>query len=102
MGNMRVAEQVRDALVETPYAVAVEPSIGGVRPDFVVTSPSGREIVLEGQGLGLFPCDDRRAHHEATFFAEQLRRDVIVVVPWTLADFEHSNVLALDRLVPYL
>jgi hypothetical protein len=65
-----LAERIRTLLVRHRIPFDVEPSIGGVRPDFLIETRDGRTLLLEAKSWSRSRQTLQRAQEQATFFKD--------------------------------
>jgi len=81
------------------FDVAVEPTIKGLTPDFVVTLSTGRSVVLEAKHWKASEPNLIRAQQQAEFYRDNLGfSDAFVVLPSVPSDSRTEFVVGLDRL----
>lgn len=101
--NSEFAERVAAELYATEFEVQVEPTIGGLIPDFLVGLSDGRQVVIEAKGWTPTEASLTRARRESQFFRDQLGASAaLVVLPDVPSDNADDEVLGLDRLVAHL
>ena len=94
-----VAEKLRKA----GFQFEAEVAIGGIRLDFVVHAPDGREIVVETKAWEQSRGFRKRAVHQARRYKEILGADEAFVVVQGLERSRASEgVVTLDRLTSAL
>jgi hypothetical protein len=106
-GTMRTGwdftRSVAEKLQEAGFQFEAKVAIGGVRLDFVVQAPDGREIVVEAKAWEQSRGFRNRAIHQARSFKEILGADEAFVVVQGLERSRVSEgVVTLDRLVSAL
>lgn len=95
----KIATLLRDA--EIPFEKNV--SVGGLKPDFLVTSPRGRRFVIEAKGWTKHPGFTTHAADQARLFAQAVNADGAFLVLDALGkNLPDSGVVTPDGLVKAL
>src|SRR3990170_8316710 len=96
-------EEVASLLKENGIPFQRQVTVGGLQPDFLVTAPGGRLVVLETKAWEKAPGFTLRAARQAELFEKTTGADVAYLV---LKDLERSRrsvgVLSLSDLIPVL
>ena len=98
---MRFARKVAAELVGGGFTVAVEPSIKGLRPDFLVTLGNGRQVVLEAKAWEPNKANIKRAAYQADFYRREIGVPAFVVVPGAPGTGK-NDVIGISNLVACL
>jgi len=94
--NVHVAEVLRNAGLQ----FEIEPSVGGLRPDFVVHGPEGQVVVLETKAWSPRPGNFARALAQAEHYKEVTGADAaFVVLANARAGRPREGVVTLNGLV---
>jgi hypothetical protein len=80
-----------------------QPSIGGLRPDFIVTGPHGEKIVLEVKGWDPRGGNTARAIHQVQLYKKATGADqALIVMPDLKKNYKRKGVIKLDAVLPTL
>ena len=97
------AREVADVLERSGLLVTVEPSIGGLRPDFVATTPEGRTIVVEAKRWMPDQAHIQRAKKQVEQYKQATDADAAFIV---MSGLERGNpsegIFTLDELAEEL
>ena len=107
MTKRPISEDVLDELVakqlrEAGFEYETQPVIGQARPDFLVRTPEGKEIVLEVKGWVESPENITRAAHQAKRYKELTNGAAYVVMSGLSAAIPRLGLLPLTGLVKAL
>lgn len=96
-------EEIASLLKENGIPFQRQVTVGGLQPDFLVTAPGGRLVVLEAKAWEKAPGFTLRAARQSELFEKTTGADVAYLV---LKDLERSRrsdgVLSLSDLIPVL
>ncbi len=80
-----------------------QPTIGGLRPDFIVTGPHGEKIVLEVKGWDPRGGNTARAIHQVQLYKKATGADeALIVMPDLKKNYKRKGVIKLDAVLPTL
>jgi hypothetical protein len=95
--------EIERALRRERLEFEVHPQIGGLQPDFLVTTPSGRRVVVEAKGWAMDDAVKARALRQVRRYAEATQADeVFLVVPKLAASWDLPNVVSPKALLARL
>jgi Holliday junction resolvase len=93
------AREVADVLKRSGLLVTAEPSIGGLRPDFVATTPDGRTLVVEVKRWVPDRAHIQRAKEQVELYKQATEADAAFIV---MSGLERGNpsegIFTLDEL----
>jgi len=97
------AREVADVLKRSGFLVTVEPSIGGLRPDFVAKTPEGRTIVVEVKRWVPNRAHIQRAKKQVELYKQATDADAAFIVMSGLESGSPSEgIFTLDELAKEL
>lgn len=92
-------DQIESLLSNEGFMFQREPSIGGLRPDFLVNDDQGRSLVIEAKKWSREPGYIRRALHQIGQYKSATGADaVIVVLPGQTKGVAPEGISSLDDL----
>ena len=93
---------IADRLREAGISFQTEQAMGGLAPDFIVTTPDGRQIIIESRDWD-FPGLTTEASRQAQHYQQAAKADAaFVVIPSLKRNSPSRGVVTLDGLVPAL
>ena len=93
---------IADRLREAGISFQTEQAMGGLAPDFIVTTPDGRQIIIESRDWD-FPGLTTEASRQAQNYQQAAKADAaFVVIPSLKRNSPSRGVVTLDGLVPAL
>ncbi len=93
---------IADRLREAGISFQTEKAMGGLAPDFIVTTPDGRQIIIESRDWD-FPGLTTEASRQAQNYQQAAKADnAFVVIPSLKRNSPSRGVVTLDGLVPAL
>lgn len=99
MKKKDVLEEVRRVLEGEGFEFESEPSIGGLRPDFLVKGPAGERVVVEVKSWTPRSGNTARAWEQAELYLEATKADAAFVVLDDLSkNYEEKGVVSPGRL----
>jgi hypothetical protein len=79
------------------------PSIGGLRPDFIVAGPRGEKVVLEVKAWDPREGNTARAMRQVNLYKEATGADqALIVIPDLKKNYRRRGVIKLEAVVPAL
>lgn len=100
MADSALETRVEAELRSAGFLVESQPTMSGIRPDFLVRTPDNRRIVVEVKGWEAHPGFAARAASQAEHYAKLLDADGSFVVLNQLKRNYSGNVVTADGLVP--
>jgi hypothetical protein len=96
-------DKLENILRNAGIAYRRQPSIGGLRPDFIVTGPHGEKIVLEVKGWDPRGGNTARAIHQVQLYKKATGADqALIVMPDLKKNYKRKGVIKLDAVLPTL
>lgn len=96
-------DEIARLLQHAGFRFQREPSIGGLRPDFLVSGPSGQRIVVEVKAWDPGGGNTARALSQAQYYKRLTKADhAIVVMPDLKRDFKKRGVISTSALIDSL
>lgn len=100
--NYDFARRVQEVLEAAGYAPVVEPTVGGLAPDFVVALPNGETAIIETKSWAPTPENVERARSQADYYRQHLNAgESLVVLPSAPAE-KTDDVVGIEDLVSHL
>jgi hypothetical protein len=98
-----IEDKLENILRNAGIAYRRQPSIGGLRPDFIVTGPRGEKIVLEVKGWDPRGGNTARAIHQVQLYKKATGADqALIVMPDLKKNYKGKGVIKLDAVLPTL
>jgi hypothetical protein len=80
-----------------------QPSIGGLRPDFIVTGPNGEKIILEVKAWDPRDGNTARAMRQVDLYKKATGADqALIVIPDLKKNYRRRGVIKLEAVLPSL
>lgn len=99
----KIEDQLENMLRNAGIPYRRQPSIGGLRPDFIVTGPHGEKIVLEVKGWDPRGGNTARAIHQVQLYKKATGADqALIVMPDLKKNYKGKGVIKLDAVLPTL
>jgi hypothetical protein len=99
----KIEDQLENILRNAGIPYRRQPSIGGLRPDFIVTGPHGEKIVLEVKGWDPRGGNTARAIHQVQLYKKATGADqALIVMPDLKKNYKRKGVIKLDAVLPTL
>ena len=99
----KIEDQLENMLRNAGIPYRRQPTIGGLRPDFIVTGPHGEKIVLEVKGWDPRGGNTARAIHQVQLYKKATGADqALIVMPDLKKNYKREGVIKLDAVLPTL
>jgi hypothetical protein len=96
-------DQLENMLRDAGIPYRRQPSIGGLRPDFIVGGPHGEKIILEVKMWDPRGGNTARAMHQVPLYKKATGADeVLIVMPDLKKNYKRRGVVKLDAVLPAL
>jgi hypothetical protein len=103
MKEKQAEEEVASLLREAGFEFYREPTLGGLRPDFLVKGPSGEHVVVEVKAWDPRGGNTARAMSQSRYLKLRTRADhAVVVLPLLQRNFRESGVVSTNALIDTL
>jgi hypothetical protein len=103
MDTKKFENQLENILRDAHIAYRRQPSIGGLRPDFIVIGPRGEKIVLEVKMWDPRGGNTARAFRQVQLYKKATGADqALIVMPDLKKNYKRRGVIKLDAVVPTL
>ncbi len=103
MCTKKFENQLENILRDAHIAYRRQPSIGGLRPDFIVTGPHGEKIILEVKMWDPRGGNTARAFHQVQLYKKATGADqALIVMPDLKKNYKRRGVVKMDAVVPTL
>jgi hypothetical protein len=100
--DKEVTKEIANRLREAGFSFVTQKAMGGLAPDFIVTAPDGRQIIIENRDWD-FPGLTTEASRQAQLYQQAAKADAAFVV---IANLKRNpsvrGVVTLEGLVPAL
>jgi hypothetical protein len=99
----KIEDQLENMLRNAGIPYRRQPSIGGLRPDFIVNGPHGEKIILEVKGWDPRGGNTARAIHQVLLYKKATGADqALIVMPDLKKNYKRKGVIKLDAVLPTL
>jgi hypothetical protein len=96
-------DKLENILREAHIAYRRQPSIGGLRPDFIVTGPHGEKILLEVKMWDPRGGNTARAFRQVQLYKKATGADqALIVMPDLKKNYKRRGVIKLEAVLPSL
>jgi hypothetical protein len=96
-------DKLENILRDAHISYRRQPSIGGLRPDFIVTGPHGEKIVLEVKMWDPRGGNTARAFHQVQLYKKATGADqALIVMPDLKKNYKRNGVIKLEAVLPTL
>jgi hypothetical protein len=96
-------DQLENILRNARIPYRRQPSIGGLRPDFIVTGPHGEKIILEVKMWDPRGGNTARAFHQVQLYKKATGADqALIVMPDLKKNYKRNGVIKMDTVLPTL
>ncbi len=96
-------DQLENILRNARIPYRRQPSIGGLRPDFIVTGPHGEKIILEVKMWDPRGGNTARAFHQVQLYKKATGADqALIVMPDLKKNYKRKGVIKLETVLPTL
>jgi hypothetical protein len=96
-------DQLENILRNAHIPYRRQPSIGGLRPDFIVTGPQGEKIILEVKMWDPRGGNTARAFHQVQLYKKATGADqALIVMPDLKKNYKRKGVIKLETVLPTL
>jgi hypothetical protein len=96
-------DQLENILRNARIPYRRQPSIGGLRPDFIVTGPHGEKIILEVKMWDPRGGNTARAFHQVQLYKKATGADqALIVMPDLKKNYKRNGVIKLEAVLPTL
>jgi hypothetical protein len=103
MSPKKIEDQLENMLRNAGIPYRRQPSIGGLRPDFIVTGPHKEKIILEVKGWDPRGGNTARAFHQVQLYKKATGADqALIVMPDLKKNYKRKGVIKLDAVLPTL
>ncbi len=103
MGTEKYSNQLENLLRNAGIAYRRRPSIGGLRPDFLVPGPRGEKVVLAVKLWDPRGGNTARAFHQVQLYKKATGADhALIVMPELRKNYKGKGVVKLEQAVPAL
>ena len=103
MREKMVQDEVARVLKKAGFEFQRDPSIAGLRPDFVVEGPAGQRVIVEVKAWDPVGGNTARALSQAEHYRRLTKADhAIVVLPELKRNFKERGVISTDALIETL
>jgi hypothetical protein len=103
MCTKKFEDQLENILRNAHIAYRRQPSIGGLRPDFIVIGPHGEKVVLEVKMWDPRGGNTARAFHQVQLYKKATGADqALIVMPDLKKNYKRNGVIKLETVLPTL
>jgi hypothetical protein len=96
-------DKLENLLREAGIPYRRQPSIGGLRPDFIVSGPHGEKVVLEVKMWDPRGGNTARAFRQVQLYKKATGADeALIVMPDLKKNYKREGVVKLDAVIPAL
>jgi hypothetical protein len=96
-------DQLENMLRKAGIPYRRQPSIGGLRPDFIVVGPHGKKVILEVKMWDPRGGNTARAMRQVPLYRKATGADeVLIVMPDLKKNYKRRGVVKLDGILPAL
>jgi hypothetical protein len=96
-------DQLENILRNARIPYRRQPSIGGLRPDFIVTGPHGEKVILEVKMWNPRGGNTARAFHQVQLYKNATGADMaLIVMPDLKKNYKRKGVIKLETVLPTL
>jgi hypothetical protein len=103
MCTKKFEDQLENVLRDAHISYRRQPSVGGLRPDFIVIGPRGQKIVLEVKMWDPRGGNTARAFHQVQLYKKATGADqALIVMPDLKKNYKRKGVIKLEAVLPTL
>jgi hypothetical protein len=96
-------DRLENILRKAGFDYERQPSIGGLRPDFVVTGPHGETVILAARAWDPRGGNTARAFRQVALYKKATGADqALIVMPELKKNYKRRGVIKVDAVVPTL
>jgi hypothetical protein len=103
MCTKKFEDQLENLLRDAHISYRRQPSIGGLRPDFIVTGPRGEKVLLEVKMWDPRGGNTARAFRQVQLYKKATGADqALIVIPDLKKNYKRRGVIKMDAVLPAL
>ncbi len=103
MCTKKFEDQLENLLRDAHISYRRQPSIGGLRPDFIVTGPRGEKVLLEVKMWDPRGGNTARAFRQVQLYKKATGADqALIVMPDLKKNYKRRGVIKMDAVLPAL